>query len=196
MAWATELAVGNVALSLLGEGTITDIDSTTDARALALSAFFDTARDHVLSLHDWAFADTLVQLTENTTSDNFSIYDTLYARPTDMIRLVTLTAGTSDYSDSPYDPFVLRGAYLATDNDPCWIRYTKQITTVSLWPHWFGLAMAHYLAYLASPRITENPKKTAACFQTFGQQLIEAIRMDAVQRKERTIPPTLITDIG
>jgi len=196
MAWASETAVGNVALSLLGAGTISDIDSTTDPRAKALSAFFDTARDHVLSLHDWAFADVVAQLTVDAVVSNTTPYDYAYDMPAAMIRMICLNAGSTEFTDMPYAPYLIRGSHIFCDYSPAWLRYTTQSGTVTNWPHWFGLAMATYLAYLAAPKLTENQQKQDKMERLFGGQIIESIRMDKVQRQHWTQPPTLITDVG
>ena len=149
MAYASETAIADEALFLCGADGITDIDSATDQNAIIVNRVYDQVRDDFLSKHDWHFADIVVQLAVDAVVDNYTVYEYAYDLPSEIIRLINLVEYSSanpSYADAPYVPYLLRAGHLYTDETPCWIRYTAQITDVTTYSHWFGRALAGALA--------------------------------------------------
>jgi len=199
VAYASETAIANEALFLCGADSITDIDSTTDQNAIIVNTVFDAVRDELLSKHDWAFADVVVQLSADTLVDNYTPYDYAYDLPTDIIRLINLVAyaeTSPTYEDQPYEPYLMRANHLYTDETPCWIRYTAQITDVTEFPHWFGRALAATLALEIIPRLNSDPQKLAYLQQVAVGRFAEGMRQDALEKHQYEQPSTWIDEVG
>ena len=199
MAYATETAIANEALFLCGANPITDIDSATDPNAIIVNTVFDAVRDDMLSKHDWAFADVVAELAEDTGVDNYTMYEYAYDLPVDIIRMINLvhySASNPQYTDAPYLPYMLRANHLYTDEAPCWIRYTKQETDVTQFPHWFGRAFAAALAAEITPRLTADDQDEQKIGMIAAGRFGEAMRMDALERKQYDIGSTPINEVG
>ena len=202
MAYASETAIANEALFLCGADAIVSggtIDTTTDQNAVIINRVFDAVRDDLLAKHDWHFADIVVALVVDAVVDNYTVYDYAYDLPSDIIRMMNLVAYATvnpSYNDAPYVPYLIRAGHLYTDETPCWIRYTAQITDVTAYPHWFGRAFAASLAAEIIPRLNADAQKQAGVQQLAMGRFMEAMRTDGLERKQYDLPNTPIDEVG
>lgn len=201
MGYATEAVIVNEALVSLGEKPLAgSLDATTDPRAVMANTIYDNVRDEVLTLHDWAFASVVAELTVDAGyTDNFTEFDYVYDLPADNLRVINLvgySASNPTYEDAPYTAYLIRDGHLFTSETPCWIRYIKQVTDVTTFPLMFGRALAYAVAYEIAQRLVEDQNKVQRAFQMYTSKLSEAMRIESLEKKARDVPSTLITDVG
>lgn len=192
----SETQIANEALIALGARPINDISDTTDENAIMIDAIFDALRDELLMYHEWQFAQVVVQLTEDTVVDNYTRFKHAYDLPADLLRMINLVDETHEYRDSPYRPYIIRNNHLYTDETPCWVRYTAQVTDVTQFPRWFDKSLALYIAHRIALRQSENPGKMQQMEVAYGGATAEAMRMDALSSQQFKPPSPRIDRIG
>lgn len=128
------------ALMLIGAEAVTDFDGGTPESSAA-AQFFQTTADNWLSLYDWQFATTTVQLSrlEAAPAD---VWDAAYSQPSGAIKIQNVKVNDLPI---PYDRFQDKIHCNAAVADEVYCDYTWSIG-VEYWPPYFVELMEMALA--------------------------------------------------
>lgn len=142
MTIVSEVLICNMALSLLGVNTITNLTTDTTKEAVTCSLFYDNVRKSLLRSHPWNFAIARSELAMLSSAPAFE-FDYQYSLPADCLRALKL------YNTN--EEFKIEGRYLLTNSDTVKLMYIKDITDTSLFDanfvEMFSLALASVMAY-------------------------------------------------
>lgn len=128
------------ALLLIGANAITDFGAKSDESAAA-ARFFQTTADNWLSLYDWQFASTTVQLSRLSDTP-LDVWEAAYQAPPGALKIQNVKVG-----DTPivYDRFRDKIHCNAAADSPVYCDYTRQVE-VEYWPAYFIELMEAALA--------------------------------------------------
>lgn len=130
---ADETEVANLALSLLGEARIDDIDSGTDKVSVECRLGFATVRQALLREHPWNFAGKRIAVDADATAPAFEwLYR--YALPSDFIAVRDINGRPPTATVRDWE---LEGAWILTDSTTCNLRYTFDQIDPSAWDSLF-----------------------------------------------------------
>lgn len=128
----SELDICNMALNKVGAKAITaaQLTTNTEPRAIACNAHYAQTRDALLRSGFWRFARARDELTANDTDPDFE-WDYAFDLPTDFLRLISVFSDNSSLGQNTLYSYKLEGDQLLTDEATCYLRYIKQVTTVT-----------------------------------------------------------------
>lgn len=134
---ASDIEICNIALALVGEPAITAFNDASEAERQC-ERLYPLARDTVLRLHPWNFAEKQSQLDLSLTVPDFE-FGHYFDLPADYIRVLNVVEATSPYR-------VVNGTFIATDDSAVNLVYTAKITDTTKFDPLFTQALAYYLA--------------------------------------------------
>lgn len=165
----TEVAVCNLALSLLKQPPITALTGT-DAVSKACNQHFARMRDEVLTKLPWHFAVKRAELTQSSTDPTFG-FDYQFDVPTDCLRL--LMHDTEDNTET--EPTWKReGAYILTNETEFEAVYIYRNTTVAEWSEDFVTTLTYRLAAELAMILATSEKLFSAFMSIYQSRLAEA----------------------
>ncbi len=139
---ASETEIAAMAMVLLGQPPIIDIDDTSVPNAVKCKAALPITRDAMLREYPWAFAIARIDLTADVSAPVFG-YSYKFQLPADCLRVL----GVSDNST----PYVIEGQYLFADVDAISVRYVQRVIAAgmfdSLFTECLAIRLARDLAY-------------------------------------------------
>lgn len=190
---ASSVDIANSALTKLGESRITSLSDNVKA-AREINAIYTLRRDKLLRSFNWSFAmerTTLPALDEEPAWG----YSYLYQLPTDCLRVVQVDdiwviPGLADYMGGPdAEPFKITGRRIETDiGAPLKIRYLKRVTNTADFDACFVEAFAYDLAHETCEAITQSSTKKQAMREGKRDEILEAIRANAIELPPQQIP--------
>lgn len=153
---SSKTAICNLALDLLREGQVSDIDTiTADSTEIEglCSRWYDLARTSLIQAYNWSFATTAEAINKTTTPD-LSVYADAYAMPNDFLKLLAIA--DPNHPLQRYD-YTLRSGLILIDNSGgaslnTWFLYDE--TNVGNFPPLFSTLLAAELALVICHRIT------------------------------------------
>lgn len=150
-----DVEIANMALTLLGEASITSLDDELDA-ARAIKRIYTMAVDAALRSHNWNFAQLRASLAQHSATPEFG-FTYMYVLPTDPYCLRVLETDLDE--DEPwriesYKTASEQSRVIVTDADSLEILYIARLIDPVLWDALFADAMGFELAYRASFAIT------------------------------------------
>ena len=159
---ASEISISNMALSHIGQSkTIQSFDENTTA-ALWCSAFYEHARDVLLSEYPWLFAKQQLSIALTGKAPTGWAYQ--YALPINCLNPLKIYNPLSDL-DKDKIPFERRIStdgktqVIVTNKEQAELIFTQKVESVNLMPDYFIMALSYKLAtYIAGP-ITKNDQK-------------------------------------
>ena len=190
----SQVAIGNAALSKLGEPPIIDFADGSKA-ARSVNEAFPRVRDALLRSHLWSFAMTRAQLAKLKTKPLFE-FQSQYEIPTDLLRLVQIGEifvgyNPSNYINSDSVDYRVEGKLLLTDfgssSAPLAIKYVRRVTDTTTWDPLFDEAIACKLAVELANTITQSDQLKQIAQQEFKATLITAVRTNAIERASEMI---------
>ena len=143
------IQISNMAISLVGGSSITSFaDPILEAEQCDL--YYNVARRYCLENRDWTFAAETRRLTKDVMPIS-SEYTYSYALPADclVVRVVAADANLRDVVE-----YQRQSNRVITDSATLYIRYTKDVTSSTLFSSGFATAVAHKLAEFIAPSIT------------------------------------------
>lgn len=166
--------------ALLNLGKDPSVTSLTDASTerIALSAVYDTTRDHALVGTDWAWASRFSVKLAALSDDNPQPHLTYwYKVPSDSLRIRRV----EDIVIRPTRPIVFiefnnetQGRVFATDMATPIIRYTWAVQDPSLFDPGFVFALAFLLASRVALALTSDPRVQQGMFNAYRFSLADA----------------------
>lgn len=157
----SDVDVANMALSLLGEASITSLDAEQNA-AHVLRRLYTIALDAALRDHNWNFAQLRRSLARHAVAPEYD-FAYQYVLPTDPYCLRVLETDLVEneaWRIETYKTAAEQSRVIVTDATAVEILYIARLTDPVLWDALFADAMAFELAYRASYAITRNATLT------------------------------------
>lgn len=136
----TKFDIASHALMLIGANPVTDFASGSD-ESQAAGAFFQTTANNWLSLYDWQFATTTVQLNRMSEAPR-SAWSAAYQQPADQIKIQNVKVNGINI---PFDRFKDKIHCNAGETEDVFCDYTRQIEP-EYWPPYFTELMENALA--------------------------------------------------
>ena len=133
---ATDIA--NMALSLLGDIEITNIDQPNSTPARLCRKFYDMSVDSLAELHDWSFLLKISKLQLIKKLDGGHEFTYEYSMPTNFLRMVSIGDRTFSYE--------IIGSSFFTNKEDVEMLYVSSTHDPNLFSNIFTKAISYYLA--------------------------------------------------
>lgn len=191
---ASDVQIANSALTKLGAARITALtDNTKEAREI--NAIYELRRNKLLRSFNWSFAMTRAQLSALADAPSWG-YSYQYQLPADCVRVVQVNdlwviPSAADFIGGPdSEPYQIEGRTIVTDfSAPLKIRYVQKVTNPGTFDDCFVETLAYDLAHEACEAITQSSTKKADMRQGRKDEIMEAIRANAIE-----LPPQTMAD--
>lgn len=190
---ASAVDIANSALTKLGEVRITSLSDNVKA-AREIDAVYVLRRDKLLRTFNWSFAMERTSLSALSDDPAWG-YTAQYQLPVDCLRVVQVNdiwniPGLSDYMGGPdAEPYRIEGRKIVTDfSAPLKIRYIKRVTDTSQFDACFVEVLAYDLAHECCEAITQSNTKKESMRQGRAQEILEAIRANAIELPPQEVP--------
>lgn len=185
----------NIALSNLGVSSLIQSSNQNDTRAILLNNYYELARDTVLELHDWNFANAYRSLAVSDAPSPDPNYEYAFVYPTDCLAPRSVIDSATQ-KEKKFDIAVLSsGEKIVLSNcNPCLLRYTKRIENETLYPAPFVGALGFYLAYLSAQAIVGSNNKKNINLQDYQLAMKKAVLSDSRKIKNYNQDDKLYTD--
>ena len=149
----SEVSICNLALSRLGEESITALSDNTP-QAIECNRLYAITRDMELRGHNWNFAIRRADLAADTTSPSWG-YDNRYRLPADFLKLVEVES-TDQWRVEAGNAGESGSFFVLTDlSDPIYIRYVARVTDPAVFDPLFINMLAARLAMDLAPKLTQ-----------------------------------------
>ena len=153
----SDVDIANMALTLLGQASIVDLDEQVDA-ARAIKRVYTIALDAVLRDHNWNFAQVRVGLARHDVAPvwDFAYQYVLPSDPYCLRVLETSLDSSEPWRIETYKTAAEQSRVIVTDATSIKILYLARLTDVILWDALFADAFAFEIAFRASFAITSD----------------------------------------
>ena len=186
---ASEVSICNLALSHLGEASITALsDNTKPAREC--NRLYAITRDMELRSHNWNFAMKRTMLASDPTDPSWG-YDKRYTLPVDLMRVVEVDFD-EDWRVEAGELADEGARFLLTNlSGPIYIRYVARVTDPSVFDTLFINALAARLAVDLAVPLTQNSTIRQGAERTHLRATQQAKAFDAIESSPRKFPEPL-----
>lgn len=187
----SEVAIANMAGSLLNEYPLTSLDNDTPLGRF-MAREFGYTRNELLQTYPWHFAKTRALLPALSAAPAFG-WTYAYNVPADCLRLLPLRENGA-LNGEPILYELESGQILtnyADTNGGLRVHYIRRETTPSKFPPLFARALANRLAVLAAQRVTGKSQYFQTALSAYTLTLQEAMLADSL---ERGTPETQYSD--
>ena len=164
---SSETQICNLALGRMGEDVITSLSENSRAGKLC-AVFYESVRDALLCVHDWAFAGGRIGPLSPLTDAPVFGFANAFQLPSDCLQVRGLYGVTSSTA------WQVEGRQLLTDLDTCSLLYTKKVTDTTDFPPLFTNALACRLAYTVAYALAPSGDLAKMLYQLYGVALAEA----------------------
>lgn len=185
----TEVQICNLALSQLGQGSITSIETATTRPEEICALHYSQTLKEVLRGHIFNFSKKLSTLTVDATKTPAFGFTSAYALPNDFVRLLAL-GDISINDDTDHSDFEISDGYIFTDSadgGTLYITYTYYCTTVTkydpLFLKLFYLQLASNMAY----EFTAKPSMIKQLEDRLDKAEVSAAAIAGQEKKPRRI---------
>jgi hypothetical protein len=182
----TIIEICNSAMTKLGAQSILSLDDdTTEARACKLR--YDACRRIVLRRHPWNFAiERVITAPEAPPAVPAFEFTYQHVLPSDCLRV--LEVGPEDAT------YRIEGRKIRTNFDALELRYIKNITDPTVMDELFSEALACYLAWDTSYKITQKTGVREELWQAYTLSLRDAKSVDAQEERDYELEANEIVD--
>jgi hypothetical protein len=191
---ASQTDIVNMALLKIGEKTISAVGEDTPT-ANKLRTCYNVVLDEALAAgpeKGWKFATERINISVDASAPD-SEYDYRYALPDEFLRIVTVHADGTEYTD-----WVREGQYILTNqvDDEIDLIYVRRVTVTGLFPPHFIKVLYMMLAYHLAYNIVQNKRHANTLLQELQTLVLpKAIALDE-QDKYVQEESTAWNDIG
>lgn len=174
---ASKTDIANRALSKLGQGRVSNIDTVDIKAAKVMRYMWDHVRDLMLSSYPWNFAVTRTQLAADATTPSWG-YAKQYTVPSDFLSLLEIK-GNPDYR---MESTLSGGRKILTDaSAPLYIRYIRRVVDTGEFDAFFVETLSSRLAFEGCEEITQSNAKKDALYKEYIKNIKDAFAADAIQ---------------
>ena len=189
---ASSTDIINVALSLIGQQAIVNLDEGTD-RANLMGRLYPITRDAIIRAFPWNFAVEFITVAKDAAVPTwgFSYQYTLSPDPY-VLRVLKV-----EDDDDPVDPVVWRvyGRKIHTDvNSPINYAALVRVEDTGFFDPLFEDALQFRLAAAAAPSLTESGKLTQGMMQLYQAKIDEARTVDSQEGSPISSDITVLLD--
>jgi len=170
MAAITETLIATMALTLVGEEPIDNIDDVNSKIAQIIRSYLSPVYRSVLEEHPWRFAQKRVSISPESTPPAFG-YAYQYVLPSDFVS-VTEINGDRDTL------FSVENGRILIDSETINLMYTAEVVFFSM-PSKFALALATNLASYLAYNVTGGKVRAAELMGMYEKNLYNAIFLDS-----------------
>lgn len=163
----TETDIAKIALSLVGASRITSLDDDQTEPAIVCRIMYPIARDSIFCMAPWMPLLARARLAADSSAPAWG-YAYRYALPTDCAN-PTRDIFSGEIRLIKGD-FQVEGNYILTDKTgPIDIRYIKRVINPGDWDYLLVMTVAHYMAALIAPRLTQDKARLSQINQRFEE---------------------------
>lgn len=175
---STPVEVANLALDMVKEAPITDMDENRAASRWMKRNFVPT-RNYVMNTQIWKFAMTRASLPEDPTPPAFE-WTRRFKKPSDCFRVLPLRDGGR--MDGRLIPHQVEGDYILTNAPaPLKVRYIRVVENPAEWPAHFVELVATKLAFGIAHTMTGKTSMLEILNQKQAQAAALAASIDAAE---------------
>ncbi len=181
MALTNDVAVCNLALDRVRKPHIQSLEETTQ-EADVCKGVYTVALEELLTMHDWAFASIVLTLTKHS-EDPPSDWAFRYSYPGDCLRPIGIVMDV-DVRNHEVRPFTVEliadgtSRSILSDTGAANLRYTKNITDLSLMTPIFKQTLVWKVAMEIAVPLTGNTQIFSATAQAFTRQYSAAVTIE------------------
>lgn len=166
---ASKAAIFNLALTILGQNSISDPDGSGKAET-ACRQVYDICRKALLEQHPWNFALARSELDLETDAPTFE-YARAFGLPPDCLRIVKVYDNTSGYKEE--------AGLILSDDSEISLLYVRNEEDTSVFSPLFVQLLATDIALLTEYRITNQSSLQQMLMMKRQELLIKAKMIDA-----------------
>lgn len=181
---ASNIAICNGALALIGAQAITNLTDPTDNASLC-SRLYDASLDAVLRMHPWNFAIDRKMLAAATAAPLFG-YSAAFPLPADLIRLLEVS-GVTDFR-------IERRKILCNDTS-VGIAYVFRNVNVPEYDSLFVKVLEAYLAFQLAYPLTKSATTQDAMKSLMSDMLKLAKTADAMEEPVQNFGSSTVLDV-
>lgn len=179
---ATQLALYNEALRLIGERRLASISENREPRRVLDDVWNDGAVNYCLEQGQWNFAMRAIEITASTATIPAFGYVNAFDKPNDFIR--TCGVAEDEFFNVPLTRMVEEVGFWFADIDPLYVRYVSDAASYGLdltrWPATFTKYVAAFLASEVVFTLTQSTDKQKYILGIMAQRLKDARSKDAM----------------
>lgn len=182
----SQTEIANLALSVLGEAPIFDLEQNSPS-ARACKRHYESTRDALLRHHRWNFAikRTILSRLEEDPAFGWAF---AYQLPNDCLRVLELNGKQAGTSNSDFE---IEGDHLLTNAEVAMVRYTGQVVDARFFDSLFLEALSYKLASAVAMEVTGSLTKKEAAERQFRQlALVDATFVDSVETRPKVRLPS------
>lgn len=188
----TETNICNLALDMLNQVKILDIDDNTPiAKSCKLN--YEQMRDEILESYFWDFAKKKQSLAALSTAPEFG-WSQRYQIPADSLTVMS-TNIDGKFNGCPIDFEVVGNEIHTNKGAPLPLTYISRVTTVPSFSALFVRALSAKLAWSLAKRITGSDQTAQLMQNTYIAAMEEAEQHDGFQGISETVTPQAISSI-
>lgn len=188
----TTSIICNIALGLIGQGSLTDVETDVGPEADACRRYYSIARKDVLRSHSWGFATVQSLLTENPSvdSDDYPEWSYYYSYPTSCMNIwavfnvATVQEKWEQEFEKVYNP-TLNEMIILTDQEEAYAEYTYDVQDVTKWDEQFVKAFTYRLASMIAKEVTGDGNIAKEMLKMSEYHVSEAKRVGHAEKKKR-----------
>ena len=159
----TNVTICNQALNLLGADTISSFSDTSNDAAAVCNNIYETVKRQTLSMYQWSFAFTKLQLAQSSTAP-IGEWTYRYDLPSTAVAAQPFQVyNTSSTSSSPIRSFEIfyttSGPAIFTNEKTIYIDYITSAVTEALMPSYFVQLLVYMMAWHLAEPVTDQITK-------------------------------------
>ena len=175
-----ETSFCNMALSAAGaENLISDVNTNEDSEEWRMcNLFMWQSIFEMMMAANWRFATDRIELAASTEDPAFGPYDYKAQLPSD---LLAIQYEVHETDDTIHYKYKREGDYILTNNNPCYVLYTKKVENLAKFPPVFTKAGYTNLAILMRNRLKGADEWFLRLNNELNNILADAIGAEAIQ---------------
>jgi hypothetical protein len=184
----SEVDICNLALDLLKQKPIVDLDPPTNQVEELCARWYQQKRRAVLRSHPWNFAMKRIALTPTSSPTPVFGYTHAYNLPSDFIRFAGRFDEYGKVSEPDNEKYEIENGqflYDGQDNSAIYIRYVFDQAIISKFDPLFIEALALELAIVMAPKFSGTENRVATLLKMRSEVIGEARAIDGQERPPR-----------
>lgn len=177
----------NLSLSLLSNGTITDIVNPSSENEKLCAKWYNVSLQQTLSLHPWNFAKAKFLAPRQV--DPLFGFSHAFALPSDYLRLIFIGNTKQDFV-SIYNDYEVVGNTIELNYDQDGslpMQYTRNETRVGMFSPWFIDVLQYRLALNMSPELN----RTSSEIEILNNQFLQSLSVAKQLEGQENLPITV-----
>lgn len=179
---SSEIDIANLALTRLGEPTITSLSASSKGAQLC-KLHYPRLRDAMLRAHPWNFAIKRAELSLSADTPAFE-FDYAFTLPSDCLKVIRTRWDAEATQGVEYR---IEGRKLLCNEETAAIEYVARVTDTTQFDDLFVDLLAHRLAAEMAKSITDDSGLIKGLWEIYQAKLAEARTTDATEGTPRDV---------